>query len=266
MLWSVSIPSKPGRVLQAGCQGQGALPDPPFQSRPSREGFCKRDGRQLGVLAGVSIPSKPGRVLQEAVALGVQVIDIVSIPSKPGRVLQGRVYLARHFAGKFQSRPSREGFCKLVASYEADLERLLFQSRPSREGFCKRGEFRAPDPGPGVSIPSKPGRVLQAKLPTLPRPHSLFQSRPSREGFCKAAGPKKCSRGSRLGFNPVQAGKGSASHPTFNGWITAAFQSRPSREGFCKVAVSRPTSTGRSSCFNPVQAGKGSASRNRIPS
>ncbi len=298
-----------------------------FQSRPSREGFCKpgrlygpvvepvsipsKPGRVLqarstragGATLRVSIPSKPGRVLQEKCSRGSRLASCfnpvqagkgsaragrthehegadVSIPSKPGRVLQAPCSSSSRWASKFQSRPSREGFCKVpLLPYSSPV--WGFQSRPSREGFCKRRTTSVADqPGRQVSIPSKPGRVLQVilrhrdtltevSIPSKPgrvlqeNPEvaevakMLFQSRPSREGFCKRSPIRVTPVPSS--FNPVQAGKGSASvqrdsltRPSFR------FQSRPSREGFCKATAARGTRM-RTASFNPVQAGKGSA-------
>ncbi len=67
-----------------------------------------------------------------------------------------------------------------------------------------------------------------------------------------------------LRFNPVQAGKGSASGTADNWAFWQEFQSRPSREGFCKrqniLGVVRKVGDR----FNPVQAGKGSARTWRV--
>ncbi len=237
-------------------------PTPPrFQSRPSREGFCK-DGYGFGDGYGSGYGFNPVQAGKGSArdrdgrhAPGPP----VSIPSKPGRVLQARRGHARGSDRGFQSRPSREGFCKKEEK-TAILAKWEFQSRPSREGFCKQLEGMDESFNRKVSIPSKPGRVLQGRLEKYEQPPSVcfnpvqagkgsaslnlvanavegdlkFQSRPSREGFCKFLQRRR----------PVQRRVSIPSKPgrVLQGWETTIpygseyflFQSRPSREGFCK--------------------------------
>ncbi len=90
-----------------------------------------------------------------------------------------------------------------------------------------------PVESPEVSIPSKPGRVLQEQEAFNAEAEDSFN--PVQAGKGSARKRLKGAFEPSLRFNPVQAGKGSAS---------AVYES------------GRVVETG----FNPVQAGKGSAS------
>ena len=203
----VSIPSKPGRVLQDRCiwydpeRRESAVSLPSKPGRVLQGRTLRRARRQQ-----VSIPSKPGRVLQvrlgwwNLTASGFNPVQAgkgsartsavpragscrVSIPSKPGRVLQVQNLIwPRSTQQCFNPVQAGKGSAR---AYYVDSSggAEVFQSRPSREGFCKL-VLGALSKWQAVSIPSKPGRVLQG---------------------CST------SPGSRArSFNPVQAGKGSA--------------------------------------------------------
>ena len=158
----------------------------------------------------------------------------------------------------FQSRPSREGFCKHRFRHRRGHGRC-FNPVQAGKGSARRHAHRLCCRQSGVSIPSKPGRVLQAgcqgqgALPDLP-----FQSRPSREGFCKS-GTGSCLSCSAC-FNPVQAGKGSARRPRRTPMARRRLRSfNPVQAGKGSASGGPHRAPRRHPSFNPVQAGKGSA-------
>ena len=72
--------------------------------------------------------------------------------------------------GAFQSRPSREGFCKegFERLREGYVECMSFNPVQAGKGSARRAEGGGRPAREAVSIPSKPGRVLQG--PALRRP------------------------------------------------------------------------------------------------
>ncbi len=155
---TVSIPSKPGRVLQ------------------DLRGTVERGH------AAVSIPSKPGRVLQEEYEFAAGAVVHVSIPSKPGRVLQGGAAEPKALAACFNPVQAGKGSASCDIAVDEGLE--TFQSRPSREGFCKSGREPALEVVHGFN-PVQAGKGSASASTIFICWLLLFQSRPSREGFCK---------------------------------------------------------------------------------